>query len=546
MPISPKRILAFAAIQVLVLVFLGFWLWRQNQPVALPDAILGADGRMQCVSYAPYYRPGESPFVAGYRANRERVEADLRLLARQFACVRTYTVDQGLEYVPELAGKFGLEVLLGAWIGRDPSNNEAELNRAIELANRYPEVVRGLIVGNEVLLRRDQTEAAMHAYLARAKAQAKVPVTYADVWEFWRKHKALEADVDFVTVHMLPYWEDEPQAIGAAIAHVEALMQRLSVEFRKPLLIGETGWPSRGKEREGAEPGLVNEARYLREFLRAAAAHGWRYNIVEAFDQPWKRVLEGTVGGYWGIIDSDLAPKFPLTGLVAEREEGLGVLLMPGVGVVALILLSLLAGLRNAGRLAGLGAFGAAYGVTAYLQLEYLQYTCRNPLEFAAFGSMAAAGLVLALALPALMAGRVRPNWSRKPWSRALAMTRRLFLFGAAVETVLLAADSRYRDFPLALFFMPALELGLCLPLLGIRWPGRPAERILAPVLALGGMISWAEDWSNPYAALWCLVCLLTSIAAGSGRGNVEDRIADLREPLAEPMGAREPAAAEN
>src|SRR5438876_920503 len=25
---------------------------------------------------------------------------------------------------------------------------------------------------------------------------------------------------------------------------------------------------------------------------------------IEAYDQPWKRQLEGTVGGYWGLLDS--------------------------------------------------------------------------------------------------------------------------------------------------------------------------------------------------------------------------------------------------
>ena len=81
---------------------------------------------------------------------------------------------------------------------------------------------------------------------------------------------------------------------------------------------GRTGGPSAGRQRWGAVPSVVNEARFFREFLAFAQQSGVRYNVIEAFDQPWKRLLEGTVGGYWGIFDGALEPKFPMTGPVVE------------------------------------------------------------------------------------------------------------------------------------------------------------------------------------------------------------------------------------
>jgi glucan 1,3-beta-glucosidase len=50
---------------------------------------------------------------------------------------------------------------------------------------------------------------------------------------------------------------------------------------------------------------LVNQARFIREFVSGAEAIGVPYNIIEAVDQAWKRDPEGTVGGYWGILDGD-------------------------------------------------------------------------------------------------------------------------------------------------------------------------------------------------------------------------------------------------
>src|SRR6202040_27333 len=40
------------------------------------------------------------------------------------------------------------------------------------------------------------------------------------------------------------------------------------------------------------------------EILNLAKRENFRVNLIEAYDQPWKRQLEGTVGGYWGLFDS--------------------------------------------------------------------------------------------------------------------------------------------------------------------------------------------------------------------------------------------------
>ena len=78
------------------------------------------------------------------------------------------------------------------------------------LANRYPATVRAVVVGNEVLLRGEMAAGDLAATIRAVKARVKVPVTYADVWEFWLRNRDVAAAVDFVTIHILPYWEDFP------------------------------------------------------------------------------------------------------------------------------------------------------------------------------------------------------------------------------------------------------------------------------------------------------------------------------------------------
>ena len=166
---------------------LGYWL-QQGRLHALPEP---AGERIECLSYAPFRLPGETPFDPSLRIARQRIEADLRLLATRTGCVRTYSIDQGLDQVPAVARELGMEVLLGVWIGRERERNRRELARAIELVRAEPSAIRALVVGNEVLLRRELPEAELRALITQARSALAIPVTYADVWEFWLEHPRL-------------------------------------------------------------------------------------------------------------------------------------------------------------------------------------------------------------------------------------------------------------------------------------------------------------------------------------------------------------------
>ncbi len=91
----------------------------------------------------------------------------------------------------------------------------------------------------------------------------------------------------------------------------------------KEIVIGETGWPSEGRMREGAYPSAVNQAIFTRGFVKMAEESGWKYNFIEAFDQPWKRMSEGAVGGFWGLFDADRADKHILHGFVSNFPNAL-------------------------------------------------------------------------------------------------------------------------------------------------------------------------------------------------------------------------------
>jgi glucan 1,3-beta-glucosidase len=173
----------------------AFW-WALGREQAVPGGLVAGE-RLQCVSYAPFRR-GDTPLR--FTVNRQRLAEDFALLSPRVGCLRLYSV-RGMELVPEVAREHGLTLILGVWIGRDRVDNEREVAGLIRLATQYPDVVQAVLVGNEVLLRREQTAAQLAAYLRRVKAAVPQPVSYGDVWEFWLRNPALAADVDFVTIH---------------------------------------------------------------------------------------------------------------------------------------------------------------------------------------------------------------------------------------------------------------------------------------------------------------------------------------------------------
>src|SRR3954470_82356 len=299
--------ISFRAPLVLLLMSLvtiaAAWWWLAT-PITLARAPIAPDAKLMGVSYAPF-RGAQTPLTPTTHIAPEQIAQDLEQLARITGCVRTYSVDNGLDQVPELAAKSGLEVIQGIWLGSNRLKNLAQISTVVRLVKEFPDVITSVVVGNEVLLRGEMTTADLAATIRSVKSQVAVPVTYADVWEYWLRNREIYEAVDFVTIHILPYWEDFPIRAKHAASHVNDIRRRMAVAFPgKEILIGETGWPSAGRMREGALPSRTNQARIVSEILDLAKRENFRVNLIEAYDQPWKRQLEGTVGGYWGLFDS--------------------------------------------------------------------------------------------------------------------------------------------------------------------------------------------------------------------------------------------------
>jgi exo-beta-1,3-glucanase (GH17 family) len=492
---TAHRLLALLLLALAVLA-LGLQLGWLGRPLALPSA---EAAMLPCVSYAPFRRPGHTPLDPALRVTPGQIEADLRLLRGVSGCVRTYGLDHGLDAVPAVARQLGLRVLLGTWIGRDAAANATQLQRALALAREHADVVDLLIVGNEVLLRRELSPEALAGLLAQARRESAVPVAYADVWEFWLHHAAvLTPQVDVVAAHVLPYWEDDPVGIDTAAEHVRRIAEKMRAAFAPlPVLVAETGWPAQGRQRGPARPGAVEQTRLARELMRQPPTAGRAglptFNWIEAFDQPWKRQLEGAMGGGWGVFDHQGQRRVEFSGPMRADPHWRQPLWAAAVGAA---LAALLGAMLRLGRgWVALPLAGAGIGALALLQWRDLALWSRSPSEWAVGGAIALTALAFALlaalrlaqyigGTPAAARTGVVSAW-RGAGQRGFASLHLLLLFGSALIALQMLFDGRYRPLVWPVLAAPALLLPL-LALLGDRLDrGAREERLLAVICLL-------------------------------------------------------------
>jgi cellulose synthase/poly-beta-1,6-N-acetylglucosamine synthase-like glycosyltransferase/exo-beta-1,3-glucanase (GH17 family) len=335
--------LVAGVVALVVCVHAGLWALLHEQSKA-PEV----EGPLASVSFAPYH--GSTHPNAGNRPTPAQIRSDLKIISPFTTSIRTYSSTGGGELVPGIANEFALRVTAGAWLDNDAKRNERELRAAIDLARKNRNI-NAIVVGNESVYRgetiligdetldpdeqkrikaiadpAEQKAAKEKANVAklikviqRVKREVQIPVTTGEIWSVWRDHPELVSAVDFIAVHILPYWEGvaEANAVDYAIGAYDKLRQMYP---GKRIVIAEFGWPSAGYNLKNANPGRIQQAEVMRDFVARADALGIDYNIVEATDQPWK-IFEGSVGPYWGLFDADRKPKFAWRGPITHPEH---------------------------------------------------------------------------------------------------------------------------------------------------------------------------------------------------------------------------------
>jgi exo-beta-1,3-glucanase (GH17 family) len=291
------------------------------------------------VSYSGF-REGQYPDRGDGAVNpsAEEILEDLGILvAHDFELIRLYDSGANSRLTLELIRRHELpiKVMLGLWLEAEFSNHEgcpwlhepipkeelaentkrnsAELQRGIELANEFDDVVVAVNVGNEALVDWNDHMVPVQkviAYVQRVKAAIEQPVTVAENYAWWIRHgAALAEEVDFLGVHTYAQWEGKPveEAMPYTLENIEGVRAALP---GKPLAIVEAGWATVAEE-FGERASEADQVRYYLELENWAHATNTTVFFFEAFDEPWKGDPGAPLGAekHWGLFNVDRTPK---------------------------------------------------------------------------------------------------------------------------------------------------------------------------------------------------------------------------------------------
>lgn len=370
----------------LLVALVNYALWAlNNQPRELP----AWSERVQGVAFSAFGRD-QSPLTGSFPTVAQ-LEADIALLSRHARRLRTYASTENPQ-IPALAAKYGMTMTAGAWLDKRRDNNNVELDALVKAARTFKNI-DSVMVGNETLHRGDLSVKELIALLDRARNRLRVPVSTAEPWHQWLRYPELARHVDYITVHLLPYWESIPAS--RALDYALKRYDEVKAAFPgKRIVIGEIGWPSQGDRVRDASATPAAQARFIREFLPIAAQRKLNYFIMEAFDQPWKEAIEGRVGAYWGMFDAWRHPKFALTGrFVADPNWWQKALLASVLALLPMVWFARrFARFRLAGKLTYLALIQGGVALTVWLVSIPFEYYL-DPFDW----------MMQALLLPALL-----------------------------------------------------------------------------------------------------------------------------------------------
>jgi GPH family glycoside/pentoside/hexuronide:cation symporter len=263
------------------------------------------EGRLHGLCFSAYVE-GQT---TGDTLSESQIRRRMQIIAPSTRWVRSFSCTEGNELIPSIARTHGLKTLVGAWIGHDRDRNEREIRALARLAEQG--LVDIAAVGNEVLLRNELPLEELLDCLRRARAllPAHVPVGCVDAYYQFLDRPALADACDVLLPNCYPFWE------GADNDHALQYLQHMHHLVRdaakgKPVIVAETGWPSKGQSVLKAVPTAENAMKYFIQVQRWAAAQGVELFYFSAFDEPWKIHQEGEVGAQWGLWDQAEKPKY--------------------------------------------------------------------------------------------------------------------------------------------------------------------------------------------------------------------------------------------
>lgn len=363
----------------LYLTFISFITHAQISKEITAKILLG-NPKYQAICYGGYHTNTRDvePTVA-------EIKDDMKLLsALDIKIVRTYNLHHEeitnlLKAITELKKEnpnFEMYVMLGAWIdcknawtalppvhNEESKRNAIEIQKAVELANQYPDIIKIISVGNEAMVQWATSYYVSPAivlkwvnHLQKLKKQQKLPknvwITSSDNYLSWGGgdaiyhtkdlNKLIKA-VDYISMHTYPIHDERffPEIWGVkeneanlsdknkidaamlrardyAISQYKSVVNYMkSIGVNKPVQMGETGWTSIDDIFYGEKGSKAADEYKLAQYYNLMREWSNKEKIscfyFEAFDESWKEgANEKGYENHFGLFNLQNQAKFAL------------------------------------------------------------------------------------------------------------------------------------------------------------------------------------------------------------------------------------------
>jgi exo-beta-1,3-glucanase (GH17 family) len=280
------------------------------------------------ISYGAW-RDGEGPDT-GVLTSKDNILEDLQMISKRWNLIRLYGSGKQSQNILEVIrdNKLPIRVMQGAWVSQHQTleQDNAQLNQAVELANRFPDIIVAVNVGNEIFVdwsgHKIEDMDKVVGYIRDVRSKIKQPVTVNDDYNFWNKDrsKKIADEVDFIGLHAYAFWNNKP--LEQAMSWTESIYR--DIQKRHPdhlIAYTETGWPtSRIYDTTSYEGKLIGKAGEDEQKIFFDQYDAWvNENRVislyfEAFDENWKGGFDGEnpmdkAEKHWGVYKADRTPK---------------------------------------------------------------------------------------------------------------------------------------------------------------------------------------------------------------------------------------------
>ncbi len=291
------------------------------------------------------FREGQQP--GGVYPSYDQVKEDLLILQKHWKYLRLYDCDAHTDTVLEVIKKENLDfkIMLGAYINAEMNNhgcpwggnyseedllhnqakNKYQIEKLIQLANLYPDIIMSLSAGNEACV--DWTDhyvpvESVITYVRMIKKGAKQPVTFCENYLPWlNKLKPLVDEIDFISIHTYPVWEYKN--IHEALEYTKQNYYAVANMYpEKLVVITEAGWAtnSNGKGIHVHNVSEEFQEVYYNDLITWNKEDNILTFVFEAFDEPWKGSDEAhEPEKHWGLFYVDRTPKLVMEEVYLEK-----------------------------------------------------------------------------------------------------------------------------------------------------------------------------------------------------------------------------------